>query len=94
LTIVFLARARTDLENAALYLQQENPRAAVAVIGNMYSMIERLAAGEFEGTESTLRTGQRVRSWPVAPYRIFYQRHADTFRVIRIYHQARRPITR
>ena len=60
----------------------------------IFDRIAQLAAGEIEGPESVLRSGSRVRSWPVKPLRIYYQREADLFLVVRVYHQKRRPITR
>jgi len=39
-------------------------------------------------------TGEVVRSWPVPPVRIYYQRGDDELTVLRIYHQARLPLTR
>ena len=56
--------------------------------------IERLAAREFDGPVSRLRSGAVVRSWGVPPFRIYYQRHPDELLIVRVYHQARRPITR
>jgi len=35
-----------------------------------------------------------VRSWPVHPVRVYYERSADKVVVLRIYHQSRSPITR
>jgi len=56
--------------------------------------IERLAAQEFDGPISRLRSGALVRSWAVAPFRIYYQRHPDELLIVRVYHQSRRPIAR
>jgi plasmid stabilization system protein ParE len=56
-------------------------------------VITSLAEGEFDGPEQELRrTGERVRSWPVPPFRIYYRREPDEFVVLRVYHSARRPI--
>ena len=57
-------------------------------------MLEHLADREFEGPASRLRSGAVVRSWGVPPFRIYYQRHPDELLILRVYHQARRPITR
>jgi hypothetical protein len=35
-----------------------------------------------------------VRSWGVPPFRVYYQRHFDELLIVRVYQQARRPITR
>jgi plasmid stabilization system protein ParE len=71
-----------------------NPAAAGALKDQLIGTIEQLARGDFDGPEVQLRSGRSVRSWPVPPYRIYYQRTADMLRVVRIYHQARRPIVR
>lgn len=47
-----------------------------------------------EGREVRLRDGRQVHTWPVPPYRIYYRQSADVFEVVRVYHQARRPIER
>jgi hypothetical protein len=35
-----------------------------------------------------------VRSWGVPPFRVYCQRHPDELLIVRLRHQARRPITR
>jgi len=93
--IALAPEAVDDLAATIEYLQERNPLAAVARADAIFTVIDRLAAGEFEGPECRLRkTGERARSWPVRPHRIFYRREADTFVVLRIYHAARRPIVK
>jgi plasmid stabilization system protein ParE len=94
LTVQILSRALAELEACVEYIRNDNPRAAADFASEVFATIEMLAAGDFEGPESVLRSGQRIRSWPVPPLRIYYQRHGDELRILRIYHQARRPITR
>lgn len=60
----------------------------------MLRVVEQLAAGDFEGPEQRLRSGRLVRSWPVPPLRVYYQRRADELVVLRVYHHARRPLTK
>lgn len=79
---------------AITYLNERNPTAAANLDSDIAKCIERLAAQEFDGPVSRLRSGAVVRSWAVAPFRIYYQRHPDELLVVRVYHQARRPITR
>jgi hypothetical protein len=62
--------------------------------GRIFEISERLAGREMEGPEQRLRTGHIVKSWPVSPVRIYYQRTRDVLEVVRIYHQSRRPIIR
>lgn len=68
--------------------------AAANLDAEIEQCIERLAAQEFEGPVSRLRSGAVVRSWAVPPFRIYYQRHTDELLIVRVYHQARRPIAR
>ena len=56
--------------------------------------LARLDEGLFEGPEQRLRGGMLVRSWPLPPYRIYYRRRDGFLDVMRVYHQARKPITR
>jgi len=87
--------AVADLAALVEYLQQRNPQAAAATADGIFAVIDRLAASEFDGPECELRrTRERVRTWPVRPYRIYYRRDGATLVVLRIYHSARRPITR
>ena len=71
-----------------------NPAAAAELIDQLLSTIKKLADGEFQGAELRLRSGAIVRSWPIVPYRIYYRRSAEALQVVRVYHQARRPIAK
>jgi plasmid stabilization system protein ParE len=83
-----------DLDAAVEYLSERAPRAAVELVDRVFAMIERLSSMEIDGPRQTLRSGEEVRSWPVPPLRIYYQRQEGRFLVLRVYHQSRRPITR
>jgi len=84
-----------DLAAAVAYLLERNPRAAATTADAIFAAIDKLAAHEFEGPARELRTtGERVYSWPVRPYRIYYRREGETLVVLRIHHSARRPISR
>ncbi|MGD0839260.1 MAG: type II toxin-antitoxin system RelE/ParE family toxin [Polyangia bacterium] len=92
--VIFAPEAEQDLSAALEFLGARAPAAAVRMYTNVSDIVFRLAEGDFEGPEHRLRRGAIVRSWPVPPYRIYYQRDEDALRIVRIYHQARRPITR
>lgn len=92
--IRFSPQARADVSAAVEYLVERSPAAAARLSASVLGTIERLAAGEFEGPQQRLTTGETVRSWPVPPLRIYYQRREDEFLVLRVYHQARRPLGR
>ncbi len=43
---------------------------------------------------STLMDGQRVRGWPLPPFRVYYHRNADGLIVLRVYHQRKLPLAK
>lgn len=94
MNVNYTDEAITDIVEAISYLNQRNPIAAANLDAEIEQCIERLAAQEFEGPASRLRTGAVVRSWAVPPFRIYYQRHTDELLIVRVYHQTRRPIAR
>jgi plasmid stabilization system protein ParE len=94
LKVSYTQEAVADFVEAITYLHERNPAAAASLDAEIAQCIERPAAQEFDGPVSRLRSGVLVRSWAVAPFRIYYQRHPDDLLIVRVYHQARRPITR
>jgi len=94
LRIVYAPKARADLQTCVEYIAKDNPSAAASLADRVFTLVDRLAAGEFDGPEHRLYNGQLVRSWPAPPLRVYYQRLPKELRVLRIYHHARRPITR
>jgi plasmid stabilization system protein ParE len=94
LRIIYTEEAVADIIEAITYLNERNPTAGAKLNAEIERCIERLADREFEGPVSRLRSGVIVRSWGVPPFRIYYQRHPDELLILRVYHQARTPITR
>jgi plasmid stabilization system protein ParE len=94
LKVTYTEEAVADIVEAITYLNERSPTAAANLDTEIARCIERLADREFEGPVSRLRSGSVVRSWSVPPFRIYYQRHPDELLILRVYHQARRPITR
>ncbi|MCI0574055.1 MAG: type II toxin-antitoxin system RelE/ParE family toxin [Myxococcaceae bacterium] len=92
--VVFAPEAEADLLAALAFLAKRNPVAAARLAARVLTTVGRLADGEFDGPEQLLASGERVRSWPVPPWRIYYQRQADALLVLRVYHHARRPMVR
>ena len=90
----YTEQALADIVEAITYLNERNPTAAANLDAEIARCTDRLAAQEFEGPISRLRSGVVVRSWAVPPFRIYYQRHSDELLIVRVYHQTRRPITR
>jgi plasmid stabilization system protein ParE len=93
-TITIAPEAVDDLEATVEHIAAHNPRAAAGLARRVFDMIDRLAEGILDGPEQELTTGERARSWPVPPLRIYYQREPGRLIVLRIYHQARKPIVR
>ena len=92
MSIVFAPEALEDLRSAIEYIAARNPQAAARLAERVLDVIERLAERDFEGPEQKLHSGEVVRSWPVAPFRVYYQRGSDALHVLRLYHQAREPL--
>jgi plasmid stabilization system protein ParE len=94
LNVTYTEEAVADIVDAIAYLNERSPTAAANLDAEIARCIERLADHEFDGPVSRLRSGARVRSWAVPPFRIYYQRQPDELLIVRVYHQRRRPITR
>ena len=88
----FSALASVDLGAAVSFLVERNPAAAARLSTRVLETVERLAAGEFDGPSQRLSTGETVRSWPVPPLPVYYQRRGDELLLERVYRQARRPL--
>ena len=94
MNITYTEEALADILDAIAYLILRSPAAAPNLDTDLAACIEHLAAGEFEGPLSRLRSGSLVRSWPVPPFRVYYQREPGVLLILRVYHQTRRPIVR
>lgn len=80
--VTYTDEALADIVEAITYLNERNPMAAANLDVEITRCIARLADREFDGPVSRLRSGAVVRSWAVE------------LLIVRVYHQARRPITR
>ncbi len=69
MTIHFAPQAEADFGAVIGYLAERNPVAAQEFGERIFALIDKLAAGDFEGPEQTLSSGETVRSWPVPPVR-------------------------
>ena len=95
MNVVYTEEAIADIVDAITYLNARNPAAAAKLDRDISRCIERIASNEFDGAVSRLRSGAIVRSWAVPPFRVYYQRPGnDELLIVRVYHQARRPIRR
>jgi plasmid stabilization system protein ParE len=94
LKIRFARQAAKDIRAALAFWRERQPGVPSKLVEDVLGLAERLAREEFDGPERRLKTGMIVRSWPLPPYRLFYRRREGVLEVMRIYHQARRPVTR
>jgi len=94
LKVTYTDEAIADILDALAYLAERSPTAAANLDAEIAECIARLADREFDGPASRLRSGSLVRSWALPPFRIYYQRHPGELLIVRVYHQARRPIIR
>jgi len=94
MTIVVAPQAGKDLREVYEYIFKDNPIAADRVLAHIVEVIGMLALEAVTGREVLLRDGRWVNTWPVPSYRIYYRVSGQELQVIRVYHQARRPIER
>ena len=90
--IVIAPLAAQDLQEAYEFIARDNKHAADEVLIHIAEVLGLLASGRVCGREVTLTRRRKVRTWSVPPYRIYYRIQRGELQVIRIYHQARRPI--
>jgi len=91
--VVYTQEAVRDLVDAYEYLiGRRDLHAAQRIDAMIARVVERLARHDFEGPLTALRSGARVRSWPAPPFRIVYTRDEEVLVILRVYHQARRPL--
>jgi plasmid stabilization system protein ParE len=94
LKVVFSPQALADLEATIGFIRDRDWNAAARLAERVLEVIDRIADRAFEGPEIVLSSGERVRSWPVPPLRVYYQHKEGALQVLRIYHQARGPLVR
>jgi plasmid stabilization system protein ParE len=94
LRVSYTEEAIADIVDAIEYLKERSPRAAANLDQSISKCIAGLADRSFDGPISRLRSGSEVQSWAIPPFRLYYQRLSDELLIVRMYHQARLPITR
>ena len=87
-------QAARDLNEACDYLSQDSVAAAYRLRDRVAEVLTLLESGLVERAEVVLTDGQRVRPWAMPPYTVYYRRVGDDCEIVRVYHQARRPIER
>ena len=97
MNVEFSPEAIDDLSSTLELIASRDERAAERIAQHIWDLLELLLAQGIDGPKSTIRwRGRRIviRSWPVHPFRLFYQRTGDGLKVLRALHHARKPIAR
>ncbi len=94
MTLAFTPEALEDFNGLIDFLHARNPKAAARLSDEIFAALDAIDRGDLEGPEARLISGDMVRSWPVRPVRLYYERAQDKVVVLRIYHQSRSPIAR
>ena len=92
--IVVSKQAKADLLEIRQYIARDNQVAAKSEIVRIKAAIELLATDKADGRTVFLANGETARIWLVSSYRLYYRRIANELHVLRVYHQARKPIER
>ncbi|WP_270937432.1 type II toxin-antitoxin system RelE/ParE family toxin [Falsiroseomonas oryzae] len=82
------AEARQQLAEARLYIENDNPTAALAVVHAIRAAAERLARFPEAGRQDPF-TASRVCTVPRTPYRLHYVVAGDVIRILSVWHGAR-----
>jgi plasmid stabilization system protein ParE len=90
--VVVTRAARRDLQEAYDYAATDNPFAASRLIDDLVSHFLRIASGELKGPEVLLSDGRTASYWVRPPFRIYYRVRGARLTIVRVYHQARKPI--
>jgi len=84
--------AAQDLKQAYEFIASRNRVAADRVLASIVETFGLLASKIVLGREVTLQGGQKVRTWALPPYRIYYRLRGEDLQVVRVYHLSRRSI--
>jgi plasmid stabilization system protein ParE len=92
--VIWSPEGADDFLSALTYLLERNPAAAEKLANRVDDALRRLDELPIDGPETQLAEGGAVRSWPVPPFRVYYQRRGNDVLVVRLYDQRREPIER
>lgn len=90
--IVVAPLAAQDLQEAYDYIADDSVEGADRLLARVSQVLGMLASRLVIGRTIRLKDGGFVSTWPVPPYRLYYRLLPDQLDVLRVYHQARRPI--
>ena len=92
--LVLSEAAALDLQEAYDFIAEDSPTAAEHFLRHVRIAFDLLSSTLVRGRAVTLKGGLRVRAWSISPYCIYHQTTTSELQVLRIYHQARRPLER
>jgi len=92
--VLLAPEAEADLQATLEFIAERNPGAALKLARQVFTRLRRLSEDRVDGPQHQLTSGETVRSWLIPPFRVYYQRQRDVLWVLRLYHHARRPISR
>ena len=95
MTIRLDPKAVDDLEQYLSHVERADSAAAGREFERVRAVLEALEERPSLGRHDALRGLRRpVRSFPIPPLRLYYEADDEGIYVLRVYHQARRPISR
>jgi plasmid stabilization system protein ParE len=86
--------AADDLQGAYDFISLEHSESADEFLIRISEVLGLLASGLVTGPKVTLRDGRRINAWSLPPYRLYYRVEGAELQLLRVYHQARKPIER
>lgn len=90
--VVLTIAAERDLKEAEGYIAQGSEAAAERFLARFHEVMGLPGSGVVQGPAVQLRDGREAVAWSLPPYRIYYRLRGSGLEVLRVDHQARRPI--
>ena len=81
-----------DLREAFEFIAKDNLSAAHRFLGRVLDTLDLLASGIIRGRKVSLSGKRACRAWSISPYWIYHVVTESELRILRVYHQARRPL--
>lgn len=94
MSIRFSRAAARDVREQLAYLSERNLEAARQLAAELDQLLTALDRRTFEGPMKQLLSGRTVHTWPLPPLSVYYERRGAVLYLVRVYHQARRPVTK
>ncbi|MBC8444331.1 type II toxin-antitoxin system RelE/ParE family toxin [Candidatus Woesearchaeota archaeon] len=89
LNLIISPKADSDLKDIQLFIQQENPMAAVRVTEAILQQLENLRLFPYVGTSVKGLNNFRKLAIKGFPYYVFYSVGQSNIHILRVYHTAR-----